>query len=164
MDVRVALPEMGITDASKAKVADPALSTAVGILLHGAELGGCTVIERPAAPQPAAAPTASTGTSGNSAAAPTPAPGLRRPYTPTPPAPESFRHVPPRQQPQPTPSTATPLQPQPESELENDAPEHDEQPVQQPAEPRRRRDLSSFLHKTLETINKKFSAAEDEEI
>ncbi len=165
MDVRVALPEMGITEASKAKVADPALSTVVGILLHGAELGGCAVIERPVAPQqPAATPTASAATPNTATPNPSPMPGLRRPYTPTPPAPESFRHVPPRQQPQPTPSPATPLQPQAESELENDAPEHDPQPAPQPAEPRRRRDLSSFLHKTLETINKKFSAAEDEEI
>ena len=45
MDVRVAVPETGITGESKEKVADAAFSTAVGILLKGAELGGCAVIE-----------------------------------------------------------------------------------------------------------------------
>ena len=40
MDVRVAVPETGITGESKEKVADAAFSTAVGILLKGAELGG----------------------------------------------------------------------------------------------------------------------------
>ena len=49
MDVRVAVPETGITGESKEKVADAAFSTAVGILLKGAELGGCAVIEHPAA-------------------------------------------------------------------------------------------------------------------
>ena len=51
MDVRVAVPETGITGESKEKVADAAFSTAVGILLKGAELGGCAVIEHPAAPR-----------------------------------------------------------------------------------------------------------------
>ena len=41
MDVRVAVPETGIAGESKEKVADAAFSTAVGILLKGAELGGC---------------------------------------------------------------------------------------------------------------------------
>ncbi len=47
LDVRIAVPETGLTEDSKEKVADPAYTTAVGILLHGAELGGCAVVERP---------------------------------------------------------------------------------------------------------------------
>ncbi|MEG0499306.1 MAG: cell division protein FtsA, partial [Alistipes sp.] len=38
MDVRIALPEAGITEESKAKVADTSLATVVGILLKGAQL------------------------------------------------------------------------------------------------------------------------------
>lgn len=55
MDVRVALPETGITEASKERVADPACATVVGLLIRGAAQGGCTVVERPA-PAPAPAP------------------------------------------------------------------------------------------------------------
>lgn len=50
MDVRVALPEAGLTEVSKARVADPAYATVVGILLKGAEQGGCSFVERPVAP------------------------------------------------------------------------------------------------------------------
>ena len=55
MEVRVALPETGITEESKAKVADRGCATVVGLLIRGAAQGGCTVVERPA-PAPAPAP------------------------------------------------------------------------------------------------------------
>ena len=156
LDVRVALPESGITESSKEKVADPAFSTVVGLLIRGSKLGGCAVLERPvtaAAPQPAAAP----------------APEPRQPYVPTPPAANTFHHVPPRTsqpaqpgqpiQPQtpPQPSAAEPVQPSPASVSEP------EEPRQQP-EPRRKRDWGSIFQKTFDKINKSFSAAEDEEI
>ena len=157
MDVRVALPEMGITEASKAKVADPALSTVVGILLHGAELGGCAVIERPAAPASAASSATAAPSSNTPGTVPTP--GIRQPYSPTPPAPESFRHVPPRQ-PQPQPQSTE----NPESESAAMASETEPQEKQHAAEPRRKRDWGSIFQKTFDKINKSFSAAEDEEI
>lgn len=161
MDVRVALPEEGITEDSKSRVADPALATVVGILLHGAELGGCAVIENPVAPkqQPAAA------TAPQSAQQPTPTPnpvrpsGLRQPYTPTPPAPDSFHHVPPRQ-PQPTPAAAAPEP----AETEPATPAEEPQEEKHQPEQRRKRDWGSIFQKTFDKINKSFSAAEDEEI
>ena len=81
MDVRVALPEAGISEESQARIADPAFSTAAGILLRGAEQGGCAFAERPQSPADASA-----------AAEP------RRPFAPAqPPQPApGFRHVPPR--------------------------------------------------------------------
>lgn len=157
LDVRVALPESGITESSKEKVADPAFSTVVGLLIRGLKLGGCAVLERPvtaAAPQPAAAP----------------APEPRQPYVPTPPAANTFRHVPPRTsqpaqpgqpvQPQmsPQPSAAEPVQPS------SSAPVPDLVEERQPSEPRRKRDWGSIFQKTFDKINKSFSAAEDEEI
>ena len=157
LDVRVALPESGITESSKEKVADPAFSTVVGLLIRGSKLGGCAVLERPvtaAAPQPAAAP----------------APEPRQPYVPTPPAANTFHHVPPRTsqpaqpvqpaQPQmsPQPSAAEPVQPSPA------APVSDPVEERQPSEPRRKRDWGSIFQKTFDKINKSFSAAEDEEI
>lgn len=160
LDVRVAVPETGITEASKERVADPSYSTVVGILLHGAELGGCAVIERPSAPSvssPAAA-----------AASPAQAPTatVRHPYTPTPPASNTFRPVSPRPvQPVPPapepvktdPQTATPESPTPEEPRET--------PHEEPREePRRKRDWGSIFQKTFDKINKSFSAAEDEEI
>ena len=54
MDVRVALPEAGITAESKEHVADPAFSTAVGILLKGSQTGACAVVEMPASHRTAA--------------------------------------------------------------------------------------------------------------
>ena len=150
LDVRVAVPEAGITEASKEKVADPAFSTAVGLLLQGAKLGGCAVIERPSAPvTPAASQSAQ--------------PEPRQPYTPTPPASNTFRHVPPRASqpvsaaPQPAAPAALRMQPEhPEVQ--------DEEPEEPREEPRRKRDWGSIFQKTFDKINKSFSAAEDEEI
>ena len=148
MDVRVAVPETGITDESKEKVTDSACATAVGILLKGAELGGCAVIERPAVPVGAARETEP-----------------RRTFTPPQPqaTPGGFRHVPPR-----TPQApATPETPTSENEPESEAPEltdeerDDDRPM---IEPKRKRDWGSIFQKTFDKINKSFSAAEDEEI
>ena len=75
MDVRVALPETGITEASKERVADPACATVVGLLLRGAAQGGCAFIETHVptpSPEPSPRPT------------PTPAPSPRPMPTPTP--------------------------------------------------------------------------------
>ncbi|MDE6374872.1 MAG: cell division protein FtsA [Alistipes sp.] len=59
MDVRVALPELGLAEESRETVATPAFATAVGILFKGAAQGGCSVVEHasaPAAPAPGARP------------------------------------------------------------------------------------------------------------
>ena len=75
MDVRVALPETGITEASKERVADPACVTVVGLLLRGAAQGGCAFIETHVpTPSPAPSPRPT----------PTPAPSPRPMPTPTP--------------------------------------------------------------------------------
>ncbi len=57
MNVRVALPDTGITESSFDKVEDAAYSTIVGLLIKGAEKGPCAVAERerpavPPTPQP----------------------------------------------------------------------------------------------------------------
>ena len=143
MDVRVAVPETGIAEESKEKVADAAFSTAVGLLLKGAELGGCGFVERPSNPVNAA-----------------PASEPRRPFAPAPPqpAPQSFKHVPPRAS-----QTATAVQEEqlPETAEQPDPEQTDEPPM---IEPKRKRDWGSIFQKTFDKINKSFSAAEDEEI
>ena len=157
LDVRVAVPETGLTESSKEKVADPSCSTVVGILLHGAELGGCAVIERPSAP-------ASTAASASTAA---PGSEIRQPYTPTPPAANTFRHVPPHT---PQPEPLTPQQPrtpaaQPAQHVTSEPPTPEEPREEpHPETPRRKRDWGSIFQKTFDKINKSFSAAEDEEI
>lgn len=156
LDVRVAVPETGITEASKERVADPSYSTVVGILLHGAELGGCAVIERPSTP--------SASSSAAAAASPTPAPTatVRQPYTPTPPASNTFRPVSPRPV-QPVPPAPEPVKPDPQTAAPE--PPIPEEPHEEPREePRRKRDWGSIFQKTFDKINKSFSAAEDEEI
>ncbi len=51
-EVRIVRPEAAAIDAdSRELVADPAYATVVGILLKGAELGSCAVIEQPAQPR-----------------------------------------------------------------------------------------------------------------
>ena len=144
MDVRVAVPETGITGESKEKVADAAFSTAVGILLKGAELGGCAVIERPAAPRsephrPFTPPQPAAG--GFKA----PQPRAAQPYTPPVPAPEADSGT------QAGAETAGP---------------RDEERVDEPPmiEPKRSRNWGAIFQKTFDKINKSFSAAEDEEI
>lgn len=73
MDVRVALPETGITEASKERVADPACATVVGLLLRGAVQGDCAFVETHV-PTPAPSPRPT----------PTPAPSPRPTPTPAP--------------------------------------------------------------------------------
>ena len=138
MEVRVALPETGITEESKAKVADPGCATVVGLLIRGAAQGGCTVVERPAP-------------------APAPAPGPHTPATPGRPATPGTQL---RQPVQPVTPPAPPVTPP----VEPDEPaDHEVEPAEHPA-PRRKRDWGSILQKTFDKINKSFSAAEDEEI
>ena len=165
LDVRVAVPETGITEASKERVADPSYSTVVGILLHGAELGDCAVIERPSTP--------SVSSSAAAAASPAPSPTatVRQPYTPTPPASNTFRPVSPRPV-QPVPPAPEPVKTEPRRVVpeaptpELPTPEEPrETPHEEPREePRRKRDWGSIFQKTFDKINKSFSAAEDEEI
>ena len=142
MDVRVAVPETGITGESKEKVADAAFSTAVGILL--AELGGCAVIERPAAPRPEP----------------------HRPFTPPQPAAGGFKAPQPRSA-----QPYTPPVPAPEADSGTQAGAEtagprDEERVDEPPmiEPKRSRNWGAIFQKTFDKINKSFSAAEDEEI
>ena len=130
--------EAGITEESKEKIADPAYSTAVGILLKGAEQGGCAVVERPAAPRPE----------------------MRQP-APQPPV--GGYKVPQPRVAQPYAAPAKPV-PQPEAEPaeEQDAPREDERPPV--VEPKRKRGFGSIVMSAIDKINKGFSAAEDEEI
>ncbi|MDE5578832.1 MAG: cell division protein FtsA [Alistipes sp.] len=60
MDVRVAVPDVGLADESREIVADPAYATAAGILLKGAAQGACAVVEfaSPVAPASAQGPAA----------------------------------------------------------------------------------------------------------
>ena len=144
MDVRVAVPETGITGESKEKVADAAFSTAVGILLKGAELGGCAVIEHPAAPRSEP----------------------HRPFTPPQPAAGGFKA--------PQPRAAQPYTPPvPASEPDSGVPagaeaagRPDEERADEPPviEPKRSRNWGAIFQKTFDKINKSFTAAEDEEI
>lgn len=93
MDVRVALPETGITEASKERVADPACATVVGLLLRGAVQGDCAFVETHV-PTPAPSPRPT----------PTPAPSPRPTPTPAPapapspaPDPDPDEHVEPEE-------------------------------------------------------------------
>ena len=143
MDVRVAVPETGITGESKEKVADAAFSTAVGILLKG--------------PNWAAAPSSSTrGSSFRAAPAftppqpalggfKTPQPRAAQPYTPPVPASEPDSGVPAGAE-----AAGRP----------------DEEACRRAAGDRTeaRRNWGAIFQKTFDKINKSFSAAEDEEI
>ena len=144
MDVRVAVPETGITGESKEKVADAAFSTAVGILLKGAELGGCAVIEHPAAPRSEP----------------------HRPFTPPQPAAGGFKAPQPRAAQPYTPPVPVP---EPDSGVQAGA-EAAGRPAEESAaeppmvEPKRTRNWGAIFQKTFDKINKSFTAAEDEEI
>lgn len=164
MDVRVALPEAGITAESKEHVADPAFSTAVGILLKGSQTGACAVVEMPAShrtapqPQPAAS---------SEAAAPRAEPSARQPLrtmprpqpAPQPQVPHAEPH--PYHAPQPAQHSVA-AEPAP-AETAPQQPRHDEEEPQQ--EPRRRRGgLGSLLQGALKKINESFGGPEDEDI
>ena len=144
MDVRVAVPETGITGESKEKVADAAFSTAVGILLKGAELGGCAVIEHPAAPRPEPP----------------------RSFTPPRPAAGGFKAP---QQPAAPPYTPPVSASESDSGVQAGAEaagRTDEESAAEPpmVEPKRSRNWGAIFQKTFDKINKSFTAAEDEEI
>ena len=156
MDVRVALPEAGITAESKEHVADPAFSTAVGILLKGSQTGACAVVEMPAshrtAPQPQPQPAAS-----SEAAAPRTEPSARQP----------LRTMP---RPQPAPQPQVPhAEPHPyhapQSASHSVAAEPAPAETEPQQEPRRRRGgLGSLLQGALKKINESFGGPEDEDI
>ena len=144
MDVRVAVPETGITGESKEKVADAAFSTAVGILLKGAELGGCAIIEHPAAPRPEPP----------------------RSFTPPRPAAGGFKAP---QQPAAPPYTPPVSASESDSGVQAGAEaagRTDEESAAEPpmVEPKRSRNWGAIFQKTFDKINKSFTAAEDEEI
>ncbi len=149
LDVRVAVPEIGIAEESLSKVSDPAFATVVGLLLKGAAKGGCAVLERPVQPasQPAARPVAQPADA-----------AMHRPYAPTPPAggirqPEGIG-----QKTQP----AVPSQPaepadDPHAGAEEEIPENT-------VKPKPKRDWGTIFQRTFDKINKSFAAGDDEEI
>ena len=138
-------------------MADPAYATVVGILLKGAEQGGCSFVERPVAPVttttvPHSVPAAEPHRPG--AAVP------RQPGTPTAPrfgTPSVPHPVPPRPVHEPTPVEPAP---QPADEEPSEEPK----PATPVAEPRRKRDWGSIFQKAIDKINGSFTHAEDEEI
>ena len=146
MDVRIASAETGVAEESREKVVDPAYATAVGILLKGAEQGACAVIERPASPASRSAE---------------PRPGFqpRQPQD----VPE-FRHMPRFQQPAQGPASAA-AQPASDEDAAARGQEREDEQLKAPViEPKRKRDWGSIFQKTFDKINKRFTAAEDEEI
>ncbi len=94
MDVRIALPDASVDEASAERVASPAFSTAVGLLIKGARQGACAVVEHISIPasvsaqgQGAAVESAAPQMPANAAASVPPAaqPGVA-PVAPVPPA------------------------------------------------------------------------------
>ncbi len=130
MEVRVALPDVGIDDASIDFVADPAFATAVGILIKGAEQGACAVVEHASTPaQTAASGRAHVPVSDlRSAAAvppvPQPQPQPRQPRTAQPQAVPGVRTAPVR-----------PVQPSPAQQSQAAAPVPPSRPSVQPVRP-----------------------------
>lgn len=155
MEVRIAHPEMQLAEESRERVADPACSTAVGILLRCAGMTPCAVVEtepRPAAPaaEPAPAP---------QAAPAQPRQPLRQP-TPRP-VPQ-FRHIPPQPQPAQPVQPAQPAEsiaPQPEAE-EPERPEQTPAPTPEP----RRKGFGAMIKAAISKVNDSFNSADDEEI
>ncbi len=151
MDVRLAAPEIGISESSKELVDDPAYSTVVGILLKGVEMGGCTSIETPkAATIPTAAP--------------------QRPGYPVQPQPApNYAHVAPRPQPvqpiaQPTvqPTVQPAVEPQPTPPIPQPEAAQDEPEVETPKR-KSNGGWGRMLRRTIEKINTGFNAAEDDD-
>lgn len=136
MEVRVALPDVGIDDASIDFVADPAFATAVGILIKGSEQGACAVVEHASTPaQTAASGRAHVPVSDPRSAAAVP------PRGPVPPVPQPQPQ--PRQprtaQPQAVPGVRTapvrPVQPSPAQQSQAAAPVPPSRPSVQPVRP-----------------------------
>lgn len=139
MEVRIASAETGLDDASKSLAADPAFSTAVGLLLKGAEQGACVVGERPATASPASRQPVREPVAASSA-------GRAE-------QPRSGAPLPP-----PAPQHTQPEEPAPQQPPQQDAVSEDGE------QPRRKRDWGSIFRKALDKINDGFNAAEDEEI
>lgn len=147
-EVRIVRPEVpALAEESRELVADPAFATVVGILLRGAELGSCAVIEQPAQPRRVEPEAEAAGSAAGGS--------FRRAAEPQ--AVPEFRHVPRR-------TPVAPAAPEPAAEPEEE-PEEPQRLAPAPApEPKRKRDWSSIFQKTFDRINQTFSAAEDEEI
>ena len=138
--------EAGITEESKEKVADPAYSTAVGILLKGAEQGGCAFVERPSTPASTAVPGAAPRTG---FIPPQQQPGPK--FTSVPPR---FPQAAPAEEP-------APAETRPEISGQDEEADREDPVV---VEPKRKRGFGSIVMSAIDKINKGFSAAEDEEI
>lgn len=170
LEVRVALPETGLSERARERVKDPAFATVVGMLLRGAELGASSVLVDLPAPAPTAAP--ATGrpaeAPGADAAAGRPEPrpeasvrstGFRPPQPP--PVPE-FRHVPPRQQPAPLVAEPEPERaeaPQPQFRPEPDV---DAEPAPENGG-RRRREWGAIFKNAINKLNSSFTTMEEDD-
>lgn len=154
MDVRVASAETGISDDSREMVSNTAYATVVGLLLKGAGIGSCNVIED----KSGLTPRRSMGA---------PAPGFQspqpqvrpqaQPYTPTRPSAETVNAAYARREAARAESAAADSQPDDTDEEPTTQP-----PVQEPV--RKERNWRSIFKKTLDKINEGFNAADDEEI
>lgn len=176
LEVRVAVPETGLSETAKEQVKDPAYATVTGLLLRGAELGASSVLVDLPAPTPAPAP-AVTPAGSPAAAAPAEVPGA----APAVKRPQSQQRRP-AAQPRPWSQQPRPwVQPQPQPIPQPPVPEepvHEEEPVQPVAPPqpepdfepetmpdnsgKRRRGLVSLVKNTISKINSSFTAIEDD--
>ena len=125
MEVRVAVPDVEIDEESAELVADPAFATVVGILIKGAEEGGCSIVEHASVPTSSARPTASAPAP---AERPAPATSQQRFVPPQPQPPVQPPRPRPAVQPQPAPG-ARPVPPRP---APVPRPQPPQPPVQQP--------------------------------
>ena len=155
MDVRIASAETGISEDSREAVANPAFATVVGLLLKGAGMGSCNVIEDKA------------GLSPRRPVPPTSVPGFQppqpqsrpqpQPYAPTRPSAETVNAAYARREAARAESAAA--EPEAEDAGEDPAPQA---PVQEPV--KKERNWRSIFKRTLDKINEGFNAADDEEI
>ena len=155
MDVRIASAETGISEDSREAVANPAFATVVGMLLKGAGMGSCNVIEDKA------------GLSPRRPVPPTSVPGFQppqpqsrpqpQPYAPTRPSTETVNAAYARREAARAESAA--VEPEAEDAGEDPAPQA---PVQEPV--KKERNWRSIFKRTLDKINEGFNAADDEEI
>ena len=155
MDVRIASAETGISEDSREAVANPAFATVVGLLLKGAGMGSCNVIEDKA------------GLSPRRPVPPTSVPGFQppqpqsrpqpQPYAPTRPSAETVNAAYARREAARAESAA--VEPEAEDAGEDPAPQA---PVQEPV--KKERNWRSIFKRTLDKINEGFNAADDEEI
>ncbi len=140
MEVRLAQPDAVLSAESKEKAGDPAYATTVGLLLKGAGPASEPQEERPARPFQPLQPAQPRGQE---------------------PLRGGFERIQPRPQ--------APVEAPADKREADEMPQTDAQPENPAAERRsddnkRKRDWGSIFQKTLDKINKSFSAAEDEEI